>query len=269
MVSVSVIIATLKPRDEIEAIQCLESQSFDDYEVLVCDESPVTAARNAGIRQASGDKLVFLDDDSRPQQGYLQRASDVLEDEAAYAGRTIHPFNDVFARHFTNHYDWGDEPRYVNYFWGCNMGIHRRVVETVGGWDEEMGWGHEEKELARRVRSEFDIRYDPRLVVEHPYASSIPDYWKKQYKLESKSPYYWSKCSISRTEQIKGILCEAIDPLNYIRRTPLASVTAAGSTLAKTAGRIKGLVDGTTKNVGVQGVPEIPPQDESPSQVTK
>ena len=257
MVSVSVIIATLKSRGSVDAVQRLEAQSFDAYEVIICDESPVTAARNEGIRRASTDKLVFLDDDSLPRPGYLQHACDILETEAAYAGRTVHPFDDVFARHFTNHYDWGEDPCYVDHFWGCNMGVHRQVFETVGGWDEQMGWGHEEKELARRVRAEFGIRYDPNLVVEHPYASSVADYWKKQYKLERNSPYYWSKCGISRAEQAKSVLCEAADPLNYVRRTPLASVTAAGSTLAKTAGRLKGLVEEETRSDSVQSVPEI------------
>ncbi|MBV0902746.1 glycosyltransferase family 2 protein [Haloarcula salina] len=247
MVSVSVIIATLKSRDEIEAIQVLDHHAFDDYEVIVCDESPVTAARNAGIERATTDKLVFLDDDSRPQSGYLERARDVLQTEAAYAGRTVHPFDDLFSRHFTNHYDWGDEPCYVNHFWGCNMGVHRTVFETVGGWDEQMGWGHEEKELASRVTEEFDIRYDPELVVEHPYANSMTDYWRKQYKLETKSPYYWSKRDVPLREQLLCVLCEASDPLNYVRRTPMATVTQAGGTIAKTAGRIKGLLDSSQR----------------------
>ncbi|MDT3435773.1 glycosyltransferase [Haloarcula sp. 1CSR25-25] len=267
MVSVSVIIATLKSRDEIETIRCLESHGFDDYEVIVCDESPVTRARNEGIRRASTDKLIFLDDDSRPRPGYLRRANEVLEREAAYAGRTIHPFDDVFARHFTNHYDWGEDPCYVNRFWGCNMGVHRRVFETVGGWDEQMGWGHEEKELARRVRSGFNIRYDPELVVEHPYASSITEYWKKQYKLETKSPYYWSKCDISRAVQLENIVCEALDPLNYIRRTPVATVTEAGSTVAKTVGRIRGLLEGTQRGEDVGEIPDIGRRTESPPEL--
>ncbi|WP_336338476.1 glycosyltransferase family 2 protein [Haloarcula brevis] len=266
MVSVSVVIATLSPRDEIEAIQDLEEHTFDDFEVIVCDESPVTKARNEGIKRASTDKLVFLDDDSRPRPGYLRKADEVLESEAAYAGRTVHPVDDVFARHFTNHYDWGEDPCYVNHFWGCNMGVHRSVFETVGGWDEQMGWGHEEKELARRVRSAFEIRYDPDLVVEHPYASSITEYWKKQYKLETKSPYYWSKCGISRTDQLKGIVCEAFDPLNYVRITPLATVTEAGSTVAKTAGRLRGLLDDEYHRGDLGEVPDI---DRAPEAVTE
>jgi glycosyltransferase involved in cell wall biosynthesis len=266
MVSVSVVVATLKSRDEIEAIQCLEDDPFRDFEVIVCDDSPVTKARNEGIRRAKSDKLVFLDDDSRPQPGYLRRATEVLETEAAYAGRTVHPADDLFARHFTSHYDWGSEPCYVNHFWGCNMGVHRSVFEAIGGWDEQMGWGHEEKELARRIRGSFDIRYDPELVVEHPYASSIAEYWKKQYKLETKSPYYWSECNISRAEQLKKIFCEAVDPLNYVRRTPLAAVTEAGSTVAKTAGRLRGLMDDAEHGKHPTELPEIKSPAETASE---
>ncbi|GGK71177.1 glycosyltransferase family 2 protein [Haloarcula sebkhae] len=263
MVSVSVVIATLKPRDEIEAIQCLKGHAFDEFEVIVCDESPVTRARNEGIRQASADKIVFLDDDSRPRSGYLQKADELLETEAAFAGRTIHPVDDVLARHFTAHYDWGDNPCYVKHFWGCNMGVHRDVFKTVGGWDEQMGWGHEEKELARRIRAEFDIRYDPELIVDHPYASSITEYWKKQYKLETKSPYYWSKCNVSKAEQLKNIGCEAFDPLNYVRITPVATVIEAGSTVAKTAGRLRGFLNHAHYEEDRGEVPNIDRHSES------
>jgi len=265
MVAVSVVIPTLKSREDIESVEYLQRCDFTDYEVLIQDEYPVTRARNAGIERASAEKIVFLDDDSRPQPGYLEKAEEILGTEAAYAGRTIHPVDDVFARHFTNHYDWGDEPRYVNHFWGCNMGVHRTVFEAVGGWDEQMGWGHEEKELAMRVRSAFDIRYDPELVVKHPYASSITDYWKKQYKLETKSPYYWSKCNISRAEQIKTVLCDALDPLNYVRITPVATVTQAGSTIAKAAGRIRGFLEGTPRGENLGRCPDFEqPSDSSP-----
>jgi hypothetical protein len=130
-----------------------------------------------------------------------------------------------------------------------------------------MGWGHEEKELARRLRSAFDIRYDPEPVVEHPYALSVTEYWKKQYKLETKSPYYWSKCNISRADQLKKVICDAIDPLNYVRRTPLAAVTEAGSTVTKTAGRIRGLFNDATHGEHPGEIPDINNPSETPSEV--
>ena len=243
MVAISVVTATLESRRDVEPIAILEEHAFDDYEVILCDESPVTRARNAGVERADGDKIVFLDDDSEPEPGYLERANEVLENEAAYAGRTVHAYDDMFRKHFTNHYDWGPEPLYVDSFWGCNMGIRRDVFETVGGWDEEMGWGHEERELASRVRDRFQIRYDPDLVVKHPYTSSIVEYWRKQYRLERNRPYLWTKCDVTQGEQARRIISDALNPGNYVRRTPMAAVTQAGSTVARTAGRVRGYLE--------------------------
>lgn len=242
MVELSIVVATLESKTETPVYAALQHQSFTDFEVLFRDEYPVTRARNAGIEAAEADKIVFLDDDSRPTPEYLSRAAEVLESEAAYMGRTRHPRDDVFARHFTEHYDYGPEPRYVDRFWGCNMGVHREVFETVGGWDERMGWGHEERELAIRVTSEFDIRYEPSLLVEHPYASSVLDYWRKQYRIERMRPYLWERQGRSLSEQATNIVTDFINPLNYVRRTPAATVAQMGANLARTAGRLRGYV---------------------------
>ena len=218
----------------------LERGDFSDYEVLIQDEYPVTKARNEGIEAAEADKIVFFDD-SRPREDYLARVSRALETEYALAGRTIHPRDDVFAGEMTTHYDFGDEPRYVDYFWGCNMALRREVFEAVGGWDEQMGWGHEEKELADRVRQHFDIYYDPEIVVYHSYADSIPDYWRKRYKLEKQTPYYWSKMGIPFRRQLRMTISHLLNPRNYLGWTPKLTLAHAGGTISTGAGRLVGL----------------------------
>ncbi|SFG14224.1 Glycosyltransferase, GT2 family [Halopelagius inordinatus] len=246
---VSVIIPTLKPPSEIEAVEYLERGTFDDYEVVVSDAYPVTRARNEGIERASADKLVFLDDDSRPRENYLEQASKTLEEQYAVAGRIFHPRDDIFRKYFTAHYSHGDYPKTVDRFWGCNMALRREAVEAVGGWDEQMGWGHEEKELAERVTEEFDIYYEPDMVVDHPYAESIPDYWRKHYELAQQTPYYWETQGMSASEQVKETVSSLVNPLNYLGRTPTATVTRAGGTLAQGVGRIQGLLANRSRNV--------------------
>lgn len=238
----SVVVATLKSRDELEVAESLKACPFDEYELLVQDEAPVTRARNAGIDRAQSEKIVFLDDDSRVQEGYLERAAETLEDEMAFAGRTVHPRDDVFSRHFTGHYSFGDEPCYVDRFWGCNMGVRKEVFDVVGGWDEGIGWGHEEKELAVRVSREFDIYYDPELVVYHPYADSLTDFWKKHYKLGLMTPHYWDRQELSRTEKAKRFLSTAADPYNYLGSTPKAALARSGRTVMKSLGRLMGVL---------------------------
>ncbi|ELZ46314.1 family 2 glycosyl transferase [Halorubrum coriense DSM 10284] len=219
----------------------MESGSFSDYEVCLQSEPTATSARNAGIERAESDKLVFLDDDSRPRDGYLSRISELLEDESAVAGRTVHPRDDIFSGSLTNHYDWGDEPRYVTRFWGCNMGVRREVFDEVGGWDEGIPWGHEEVELAERVLTTSPIYYDPDLVVDHPYADSVSDFLTKKYQQEVQQPYLWTKEGRSEREQWLTILGDAITPTNYIGFPLRTSLVYAAGTLARIAGRVRGM----------------------------
>ncbi len=243
MAELSIVVPTLKAPENTDVFEALDGHDDVEYELLFQDEAPVTRARNEGIRRASSDKLVFLDDDSVPAEGYLERVADVLDEEKAVAGRTVHPRDDLFGRRLTGHYDFGDESRYVTRFWGCNMAVHRDVFDAVGPWDEEMGWGHEEKELAERVLQTAPIFYDPELVVYHPYADSLVDYWRKQYKLERQTPTFWRKTGVSDGQQWLSIARLAGNPTNYVGRSPRHALARFGGTLAKTAGRVRGMLD--------------------------
>lgn len=242
----SVIIPTTKPRSQVDALEYLHQCQFDDYEIILRDDYPVTKARNEGAKQARSDKLVYLDDDSMPRDGYLEAAAATLDDEPAVAGLTIHPRDDIFASDLTSHYDFGDRSKYVDHFWGCNMGIRRDVLTAVGGWDENMGWGHEERELADRVNENHAIYYNPEMIVEHAYVDSIPEYWSKRYKLEKQTPYYLHKNGYSQREILLKTVIGALKPTKYIRRSLLLTAVRSGARVAETGGRVAGMIDQQT-----------------------
>lgn len=240
MADVSVVVPSRKPTDEIAPLTTTEWASTRGVEVLIQREPSVTAARNEGIRRAAADKLVFLDDDSTPAAGYLSRVSDVLDREAAVAGRTVHPRDDIFKR-LADHYDFGETGRYVTRFWGCNMAVRKDVFETVGVWDEHIPWGHEEKELADRVLEAYPIYYEPELVVRHAYADSILGYWRKRYRLETQTPYYWETTGLDDTQKWLEIGRHLCNPTNYVGRSIGHTVARAGGTFASTLGRLDGM----------------------------
>jgi hypothetical protein len=240
----SVVVPTVRSRSEIEVIPALERCSFEDYEVILRDDVPVTKARNEGYKRARAEKILFLDDDSMPRDGYLTAASETLEEEAAVAGRTVHPRDDVFAGGLTGHYSFGEQSRYVDVFWGCNMGMRKAALERVGGWDEEMGWGHEEKELAARVRAEYPIYYDPEMIVDHVYAESLRDYWNKTYHLEKGTPYYLRKQGQTDRQILARTVFDLLTPSNYVGGSPGVALAKAGATLTGAAGRLVGLRQG-------------------------
>lgn len=241
MTDISVIIPTLKPKDDIEVRRYLSRDDSTEYELIVRDDPKVTVARNEGIKRANAEKLVFLDDDSKPCEGYLSHVSDVLEREAAVAGKTVHPRNDIFD-HLSGHYDFGDTPRYVTRFWGCNMAMRKGVFDAVGMWDERISWGHEEKELAERVLEAYPIYYDPDLVVHHPYAESLPDYWRKQYRLEKQTPYYWETKGIPERQQWIRTAQFVLNPMNYVGLSPKHTLARMGASIGVTLGRIHGML---------------------------
>lgn len=240
MPELSIIVPTLKPKDEIESVARLEQHEFTDYEVLVQSEDSATKARNEGIRRANAEKLVFLDDDSLPVEGYLERVSDLLDREAVVTGKIIHPRNDVIKR-FTSHYDQGSRPRYVTRFWGCNAACRKEVFDDAGMWNEDIAWGHEEKELAERILNHYPIYYDPELLVYHSYADSIVDYWRKQYKLELQTPYLWDMNGVPSSRQYFRTLQTVLNPMNYLGVSAKHTFVRAGGNLMRFAGRAVGM----------------------------
>ena len=241
MTELSVIVPTLKSKDEVESVARLKQHEFSDYEVLVQGEDSATKARNEGIRRASAEKLVFLDDDSLPVEGYLQRVSDLLDREAVVTGKIIHPRDDVIKR-FTGHYDQGDQARYVTRFWGCNAACRKEVFDDAGMWNEDITWGHEEKELAERILNHYPIYYDPELLVYHSYADSVVDYWQKQYRLELQTPYLWEMDDVPPSRQYIWTLQTVLNPMNYVGLSPKHTVVRSGGNLMRFAGRAVGMV---------------------------
>jgi glycosyltransferase involved in cell wall biosynthesis len=119
------------------------------------------AARNAGLRAAEGDLVVFVDDDVDAPPGWL----------AAYLeGAKRHPGADAFGGPIRARFegqaprscgrepapittlDLGPEDRDTDLVWGANMAIRRRAFDRLGPFDEELPQFGEEEEWLTRLR---------------------------------------------------------------------------------------------------------------------
>lgn len=219
MVELSVIIPTIKPESEILCLRYLDQQDFDDYEVIIRSDPGASKARNEGITRANAEKLVFLDDDSMPRPGYLQAASEALADHDVVAGRVFQPDDAVITYKKLPWYDQGEEGKYTELIVGCNMAMRKAVIERVGGFNEAFFHGHEETELGRRISQEFDIYYEPRMVVEHYYAFSIRQYWQKAYRHGKADADWWAVDEVPLATRLRRCL-----PTNVLRRQPIETV---------------------------------------------
>jgi GT2 family glycosyltransferase len=212
MVTVSVIIPTY--RREAPLRRCLAdvlAQEYPAFEVLVVDQSPehepetwaalralpsharhlrlvqpsVTAAANAGTRQATGGVLLFLDDDIEiDDHGLLTRHARHFDDPSigGVVGRIVNAERRAdlprpeaagplgFLSMNFDHPHAMDVPTAA----GANMSFRRELVERLGGFDERYtanAFRWETDFSLRVVRGGHRIRYDPEARVIHHYGT--------------------------------------------------------------------------------------------------
>ncbi|WP_435358642.1 glycosyltransferase family 2 protein [Haloarchaeobius sp. DFWS5] len=243
MVEISVVVVTLLDEDSIPSVQHLKSQEFDDYEIIVRDDPGICAARNAGIREANANKIVFIDDDAIPAEGYLQIASRALEQHAVVAGRVVHPTGTVVSE-FPGHYDQGPTGKSTETIVGCNMAFRKDVFAEVGGFDEALQWGHDETELADRVLEEFDIYYEPEMVVEHSYADGVIDYWNKMYRFGPADVYYGTK---REDTTWKDGLATMFGPSSYLSKSLYGTFVKSVGRIVRNISIAKTMVENTVR----------------------
>ena len=159
-------------------------------------------ARNRGIKEAKGDILVFLDDDSMVAPDYLEqllKAMDSHPDAGAFGGRITPLFEDGktprwlcrWSLSWVSGLDMGAETKEFpknKYPIGANMGFRRSVLQQTGSFNPELGrsgknlMGGEEKDLFQRIKAAgHKIIYLPELKVEHviPKSRTTLDYIRR------------------------------------------------------------------------------------------
>ncbi len=187
-----------------------ENALIEEYEVIVLDNGsdepgledavkPYPKARlikepvnhgfsrgnNLAARQARGEYLVFLNNDTLPRRDWLrplvemQRAVPAagvvgakLVDAAGntlYTGSYFQPSINAYSDARRN-YPAGsvDEPRECEVYIGCGILITRELFDAVGGFDPHYFQGYEDFDLCLKVRERGrKVMYCPGSVVEH------------------------------------------------------------------------------------------------------
>jgi GT2 family glycosyltransferase len=194
MPTFSVVIPTHKRRDLLA--RCLETLTAANqgipesaYEVIVGDDerSPETALvvktslpnaryiegpsrgpaanRNHAAAHATGEWLVFTDDDCIPQENWLRSfASAICQDIEVYEGKT------TCKAGFRSPLDRAPANETGGYLWSCNMMINRALFKTMGGFDEGFGApAMEDVDLRERLRDlNHKILFVSSAEIDHP-----------------------------------------------------------------------------------------------------
>jgi GT2 family glycosyltransferase len=146
-----------------------------------CPESTRARARNAGIKAAQGDFLVFIDSDMLLKYDYLKELDKYFkyDENIVVIGNRINLTENISYEEILcdNYYENPKfkmdnysklEARHLNYqvfsynaqsqinpwlkVYSCNMAVPKRILDKVGGFDENFkGWGLEDVELGYRL----------------------------------------------------------------------------------------------------------------------
>lgn len=133
----------------------------------------VTHAMNAGLLAATGDVVLFLDDDIIPELGLVEahRSAHALDKGDLIAGRVIQPWQAVSSTDDDAQTGFAStQAGPIMQFIGCNFSIPRKLAIDLGGFDENflrVAYNFEAEFAHRLRRAGHQIYFEPQACLHH------------------------------------------------------------------------------------------------------
>ena len=113
------------------------------------------AVRNAGVRAARGDRLVFCDADDEVAPGWLAAMADALDQHGLVAARLEHErLNEPWSLPVRNPQPGllQTDPPFLPYMFCAALGVRRSVHDDLGGFDESFLGAGEDRDYCYRAQ---------------------------------------------------------------------------------------------------------------------
>ena len=193
-----------------DTCQGLNRLDYPDYEVLVVDDGStdrtaeiarshghrvistenrgLSAARNTGMENASGEIVAYIDDDACPDPHWLRylAATFLRSHDVGVGGPNIAPSGDGWIAECVANAPGGPvqvllTDRIAEHIPGCNMAFRRLALEAVSGCDPRYRAAGDDVDLCWRLGQRgWTIGFSPAAMVWHHRRNSIRAYWKQQ-----------------------------------------------------------------------------------------
>ncbi|MCX7871916.1 MAG: glycosyltransferase [Verrucomicrobiae bacterium] len=182
---VSIIIAVKPEQKEIEAVNSALKLNYprERFEIIIARGRHPSAQRNAALKEAKGEIIYFLDDDSVPHSDAINNAVKYFSDKsvAIVGGPNLCPpdtpfIEQVFAVILSSFIAFG--PSRARY-WKvgkprpttekelilCNMFIRKETLVKFGGFDTNLYPNEENALMDALVQNNYKLIYDPEVFV--------------------------------------------------------------------------------------------------------
>jgi glycosyltransferase involved in cell wall biosynthesis len=154
--------------------------------LVVVDSSAVvgpSGARNAGVRAASSDRILFCDADDQVAAGWLSAMASALEQHAFVAANVDQqrlnppvPLRELPSRPGLLE----SRPPWLPYMFGGALGIRRSLHEFVGGFDEKYRDSGEDRDYCYRVQlAGAPLVFVPEAVVYYRHRTGVLESYRQ------------------------------------------------------------------------------------------
>jgi GT2 family glycosyltransferase len=221
MPSVSFVVVNKDDRGIVETLETLErlaAETASDAETIVVDASEgrlddvrdrfpgvrwipfppkgrptIPEQRNVGVGHSRGEVIVFIDASCVPGAGWLDALlAPMAEDGEAIVAGSHRSHGKPTIHDEDAHFVAGS--RYIREAPTLNLAVAKSVFTSIGGFDEEFGYGSDVDFTWRAVDAGYQIRYVPEAVVTHDWGSLRSEirrsflYGQGRFRLYAKHP---------------------------------------------------------------------------------
>jgi GT2 family glycosyltransferase len=156
--------------------------------VISTENHGLSAARNTGMRAATGEFLVYLDDDAWPDRHWLRFLVETFlsSDFAAVGGPNLAPPNTGETADCVDNAPGGPvhvlvTDRLAEHIPGCNMAFRKSRLEAIGGFDPQFRAAGDDVDVCWRLLERgWTIGFHPAAMVWHHRRKTVSAYWRQQ-----------------------------------------------------------------------------------------
>lgn len=208
---VSVVICAYNAASTIEDnLDSLTRLNYPNYEVIIVndgskDATPeiasrypfkmisvpnggLSAARNLGWREATGEIIAYTDSDTRVDPDWLSYLVQpfLTTDAVGVGGPNVVPEDDGWVAQCVARSPGGPTHVLINdtvaeHIPGCNMAFRRWALEEIGGFDPTYTKAGDDVDICWRLQARgWSLAFSPSALVWHHHRNSVKAYWRQQ-----------------------------------------------------------------------------------------